>query len=173
MVSFLCNFFATTICRSFGGVADENCGQLARYTAARMNGESGVFAGQAHKAGGGILSSLFGGDADKADNTAQDQPQQHTIPSSNSTINVFSLASGHLYERFLSIMMRTVRSTTQVGSLLVFVLVSCCSLSGEFLPPCLYTARFGSLCLFRVAVGLVNSFLLSCSSPAFVSGLVS
>ncbi len=62
----------------------------------------------ARQGSGSILSSLFGGDE-----AAPHQAALRTVKPSNSTINVFSLASGHLYERFLSIMMRTVRGTTQ------------------------------------------------------------
>ena len=54
----------------------------------------------------GLFSGIFGGsEGDATENLP-------TIKPSNDTINVFSLASGHLYERFLSIMIyTTVRST--------------------------------------------------------------
>jgi UDP-glucose:glycoprotein glucosyltransferase len=62
----------------------------------------------AHGKKAGMLKGWFGAGEKKADDAAA-----AVVPEpSNETIHVFSIASGHLYERFLSIMMyTTVRST--------------------------------------------------------------
>jgi hypothetical protein len=54
----------------------------------------------------GLFGGLFGGGASK-NNLA------HKPHGANETIHVFSIASGHLYERFLNIMMLSVKRATQ------------------------------------------------------------
>ncbi|GAM18715.1 hypothetical protein SAMD00019534_018900 [Acytostelium subglobosum LB1] len=72
------------------------------------NDDTGAVAEQQEEESTGFLSSLWGGGAKKK------QPQ---VKASNNgtldTIHVFSVASGHLYERFLKIMMLSVKKNTQ------------------------------------------------------------
>lgn len=75
----------------------------------------------------------------------------------NETINVFSVASGHLYERFLSIMMISVKKQTQQP--LKFWLIE------NFLSPSFMVCSFSFL--FRK----IDSFLIKAIHTIFSQGV--
>lgn len=84
--------------------------QVAREKVARAREDAAARAAPAAGSGGGILQGLWGGAAAAPGQLAV--PVRSVTPA-NATINVFSVASGHLYERFLSIMMYTTRNATR------------------------------------------------------------
>ncbi|EGG15034.1 glycosyltransferase [Cavenderia fasciculata] len=55
------------------------------------------------------IGSLFGGNNN---NKPSARVENKKLPASNETIHIFSVASGHLYERFLKIMMLSVKQNT-------------------------------------------------------------
>ncbi|XP_015767784.1 PREDICTED: UDP-glucose:glycoprotein glucosyltransferase 1-like [Acropora digitifera] len=90
--------------KHFAVVVDSFVGKLLKVKVRRKPGMEGKdLLGDSDSQSGGIwdsLSSIVG--SDSKEKTAQDE-----------TINVFSVASGHLYERFLRIMMLTVIKNTK------------------------------------------------------------
>lgn len=87
--------------------------KLQRYQKQRRNKNA---AGGSATGEQGIFGSIFGGKKDGSGGDDGDDAgslRLRTVAPSNATINVFSLASGHLYERFLSIMMYTARRVTK------------------------------------------------------------
>lgn len=57
-------------------------------------------------------SGLIGGEEKQTDNTNKHSPVQGLMGRHGETINIFSIASGHLYERFLKIMILSVLKNT-------------------------------------------------------------